>query len=95
MQRIKAISCLDQEMSDPIPAAPMAGFSVCTKEDEDYAVGVVQDIENETGNLVIRGSLDQRTYLVPQSTIVSIDQNADKIVLDMTQDDFIEYEKTG
>lgn len=73
----------------------MMGFSVCTKDDEDYAIGVVQDIENETGNLVVRGSLDQRTYLVPQSTIVSIDQGADKIVLDMTQEDFIGYEKTG
>lgn len=73
----------------------MTGLSVCTKDDEDYAVGVVQDIENETGNLVIRGSLDQRTYSVPQSAIVSIDQTADKIVLDMTQDDFREYEKAG
>ena len=82
-------------MSDPAesPTIPLTGLSVCTKENEDHIVGVVEDVESETGNLIIRGSLDLRKYSVPQSTIVTIDQNTDKIILDMTRDDFIEYEQ--
>ncbi len=66
---------------------------VCTKEDEDHIVGVVEDIESETGNIIIRGNLELRKYSVPRNMIVSADQNTNKLILDMTRDDFIEYEK--
>jgi hypothetical protein len=79
---------------DPLsPITPLIGLSVCTKEDESQSVGVVEDIESETGNLIIRGNLDLRKYSVPRSTVVSIEQNTDKLVLDMTRDDFIGYER--
>ena len=83
-------------MSDPAglpPTAPLIGLPVYTKEEEDYVVGVVEDIESETGNLIIRGSLDLRKYSVPRNTVINIDQSTDRLVLDMTRDDFIEYEK--
>jgi hypothetical protein len=82
-------------MSDPtgLPTTPLIGLPVCTKEDEDYMVGVVEDIESETGNLIIRGNLDLRKYSVPRNTVVNIDQSTNKLVLDMTRDDFIEYER--
>jgi hypothetical protein len=83
-------------MSDPTglpPTTPLIGLPVYTKEEEDHAVGVVEDIESETGNLIIRGNLDLRKYSVPRDTVINIDQSTDKLVLDMTRDDFIEYEK--
>ena len=82
-------------MSDPtaLPETPLTGLPVYTKEDEDHAVGVVEDIEGETGNLIVRGNLDLSKYSVPRDMVVSIDQITDKLVLDMTRDDFIEYEK--
>jgi hypothetical protein len=83
-------------MSDPVsPTTPLIGLSVCTKEDEDHPIGVVEDIESGTGNLIIRGSLELRKYSVPRSTVVGIEEDASRIVLDMTRDDFIEYEKTS
>ena len=82
-------------MSDPaaLPTTPLTGLPVCTKEDEDHIVGVVEDIESETGNLIIRGNLELRKYSVPRNMIVSADQSTNKLILDMTRDDFIEYEK--
>ncbi len=83
-------------MSDPTglpPTIPLTGLSVYTKENEDHAVGVVEDVESETGNLIIRGNLDLRRYSIPRDTVVNIDKDASKLVLDMTRDDFIQYEK--
>jgi len=84
-------------MSDPAisPTAPMTGLNVLSKDDEDYSLGVVEDVDNETGNLIIRGNLDLRSYSVPQNRIVSIDQANGKIIFDMTQDDFINHEITS
>jgi hypothetical protein len=75
------------------PTTPLIGLSVCTKEEEDHIVDVIEDIENHSGNLIIRGNLDLRRYSVPQDTVVSIDGTTDKILLDMTRDDFIKYEE--
>ena len=82
-------------MSNPTesqPPLPLIGLSICTKEDEDQILGVVEDTESGTGNLIIRGNLDLRKYSVPRDTIISIDQKKDKVLLDMTRDDFITYE---
>ena len=84
-------------MSDPtaLLTTPLTGLPVCTKEDEDHIVGVVvEDIESETGNIIIiRENLELRKYSVPRNMIISADQNTNKLILDMTRDDFIEYEK--
>jgi hypothetical protein len=58
-------------------------------KDDDY-VGVVEDIDNENGKIVVKGRNDLRTYSVPVSFIVNTDN--DKVLLDMARDDFIEYE---
>jgi hypothetical protein len=84
---------MSDDPSAASPSMPLIGLSVCTKEEEDHIVGVVEDIESHSGNLIIRGNLDLRRYSVPQDTIVSIDGATDKILLDMTRDDFIKYEK--
>lgn len=80
-------------MSDSQNAVPLTGLSVFTKEDEDHSVGVVEDVDEEQGNLIIRGNLDLRKYSVPRDTVVGVDPTKDKLLLDMTRDDFIEYEK--
>ena len=82
-------------MSNPtaLPTMPLTGLTVYTKENEDHAVGVVEDIESKTGNLIIRSNLDLRKYSILRNSIVNIDQNTNKLVIDMTRDDFIEYEK--
>jgi hypothetical protein len=81
-------------MSDAeLPGIILTGMPVCTKEDEDYVVGVVESVEGKSGNLIIRGNLDLRKYSVPIDAVVNLDQIGDKLVLDMTRDDFIEYEK--
>ncbi len=83
-------------MSNPTespPPTPLIGLSVCTKEDEDHILGVVEDTESGTGNLIIRGNLDLRKYSVPMNVIISIDQSNDKIILDMTRDDLDTYER--
>lgn len=79
-------------MSDPNDT-PITGLSVFTKEDEDHSVGVVEEIEQGTGSLIIRGNLDLRRYSVPRDVVVGVDPTNDKLILDMTRDDFIEYEK--
>ena len=56
-------------------------------------VGVIEEIESHSGNLIIRGNLDLRRYSVPQDTVVSIDGTTNKILLDMTRDEFIKYEE--
>jgi hypothetical protein len=61
---------------------------VRTKDDE--YVGVVKDIDNENGKLVVRGRNDTRTYSVPMSFAINTDNG--KVLLDMPRDDFIEYE---
>jgi hypothetical protein len=58
-------------------------------KDDDY-VGVVEDIDNENGKLVVRGRNDMRTYSVPMSFVINTDNG--KVLLDMARDDFIEYE---
>jgi hypothetical protein len=46
-------------MSDSeLPGIILTGMPVCTKEDEDYVVGVVESVEGKSGNLIIRGNLD-------------------------------------
>jgi hypothetical protein len=81
-------------MSDSeLPGIILTGMPVCTKEDEDYVVGVVESVEGKSGNLIIRGNLDLRKYSVPIDAVVNLDQIGDRLVLDMTRDDFIEYEK--
>lgn len=80
-------------MSDPPNSVSLMGLSVFTKEDEDHSVGVVEDVEEETGSLIVRGSLDLRKYSIPRDTVVGVDPTNDKLILDMTRDDFIEYEK--
>jgi sporulation protein YlmC with PRC-barrel domain len=60
-------------------------------KDEEY-IGVVEDIDKEqqqTGNLIIRGSLDLRKYSVPRKFIISF--YGGKVLLDMPRDDFIHY----
>jgi hypothetical protein len=61
---------------------------VHTKDDE--YVGVVEDIDNEKGKLVVRGRNDMRTYSVPMSFVIKTQDG--KVLLDMARDDFIEYE---
>jgi sporulation protein YlmC with PRC-barrel domain len=75
-------------MSD-IDTSAIIERPVYTK-DEQY-VGVVEDIdkEQETGNLIIRGSLDLKKYSVPRKFIVNFYDG--KLLLDMTRDDFIDY----
>ncbi|MEO9320941.1 MAG: hypothetical protein ABI361_09725 [Nitrososphaera sp.] len=80
-------------MSDSIDSVPLTGLSVFTKEDEDHSVGVVEDVEEESGSLIVRGNLDLRKYSIPRDTVVGIDPTNEKLILDMTRDDFIEYEK--
>jgi sporulation protein YlmC with PRC-barrel domain len=58
-------------------------------KDEDY-VGVVEDIDNENGKVVVRGRYEMRTYSVPKSFVINTDNG--KVLLDMARDDFIEYE---
>jgi hypothetical protein len=71
----------------------LIGFSVYTKENEDHAVGIVEDID-KTGNLlIIRGRIDSKEYSVPKNTVINVDKSSDKIVLYMTRDDFIKYAK--
>ena len=80
-------------MSEPtLPDLPLVGLSVCSKEDEDQALGVVLDVDNENGNLIIRGNMDLRTFSIPQSAVAVVDQESPKIVLDISRDDFIEHE---
>jgi hypothetical protein len=58
-------------------------------KDDDY-VGVVEDIDNENGKLVVRDRNDMRRYSVPVSFVVNTDNG--RVLLDMARDDFIEYE---
>jgi sporulation protein YlmC with PRC-barrel domain len=77
-------------MSDNIDTSAIIERPVYTK-DEEY-VGVVEDIDKEqqgTSNLIIRGNLDLRKYSIPRKFIVSFDD--EKLLLDMTRDDFINY----
>jgi sporulation protein YlmC with PRC-barrel domain len=73
-------------MSD-IDTAAIIELPVYTKN-EEY-IGVVDDIDMEEGNLIIRGSLDLRKYSVPRKFIISFYNG--KVLLDMTRDDFIQY----
>ena len=80
------------DMSDNIDTSAIIERPVYTK-DEEY-VGVVEDIDKEeqqegTGNLIIRGNLDLRKYSIPRKFVVSFDD--EKLLLDMTRDDFINY----
>ena len=79
-------------MSNNIDAAAIIERPVCTK-DVQY-VGVVEDIDKENedkiGNLIIRGNQDLRKYSVPREFIVNFYDG--KVLLDMTRDDFINYE---
>ena len=61
---------------------------VCTKDDE--YVGVIEDLDNENGKLVVKGRNDMRIYSVPASFMVNSDDG--KVLLDMVREDFIEYE---
>jgi hypothetical protein len=61
---------------------------VYTKIDE--YVGVIEDLDNENGNLVVKGRNDMRTYSVPASFMVNWDDGI--VLLDMVRDDFIEHE---
>jgi hypothetical protein len=77
-------------MSD-IDTAAIIERPVYTK-DEQY-IGVVEGIDREqqeTGNLIIRSSLDLRKYSIPRKFIVNFYHG--KILLDITRDDFIQYE---
>jgi sporulation protein YlmC with PRC-barrel domain len=58
-------------------------------KDEDY-IGVVEDIDNENGKVVIRDRNEMRTYSVPKSFVINTDNG--KVLPDMARDDFIEYE---
>jgi ribosomal 30S subunit maturation factor RimM len=66
----------------------------CTVVDtNDNILGIVEDID-VTGNLlIIRGSIDSREYSVPKNNVVDIDQSSNKIVIQMTREDFIKYAK--
>jgi ribosomal 30S subunit maturation factor RimM len=59
----------------------------------DNTLGIVEDID-VTGNLlVIRGSVDSREYSVPKNSVVNVDKSSNKIVIQMTKEDFIKYAK--
>jgi ribosomal 30S subunit maturation factor RimM len=59
----------------------------------DNTLGIVEEID-VTGNLlIIRGSVDSREYSVPKNSVVNIDRSSNKIVIQMTADDFIKYAK--
>lgn len=62
----------------------------CTVLDtNDNTLGIVEDID-VTGNLlIIRGSVDSREYSVPKNCVINIDKSSNKIVIQMTADDFI------
>ena len=75
-------------MSDIDDTSAIIERPVYTK-DEQY-VGVVEDIDKEQGNLIIRGSLDLKKFSVPRKFIVNFYDG--KLLLDMTRDDFINYE---
>jgi ribosomal 30S subunit maturation factor RimM len=66
----------------------------CTVVDtNDNTLGIVEEID-VTGNLlIIRGSIDSREYSVPKNNVVDIDQSSNKIVIQMTREDFIKYAK--
>jgi ribosomal 30S subunit maturation factor RimM len=66
----------------------------CTVVDtNDNTLGIVEDID-VTGNLlVIRGSVDSREYSVPKNSVVNVDKSSNKIVIQMTKEDFIKYAK--
>jgi ribosomal 30S subunit maturation factor RimM len=66
----------------------------CTVVDtNDNTLGIVEDID-VTGNLlVIRGSVDSREYSIPKNSVVNIDKSSNKIVIQMTKEDFIKYAK--
>jgi ribosomal 30S subunit maturation factor RimM len=66
----------------------------CTIVDtNDNTLGLVEDID-VTGNLlIIRGSIDSREYSVPKNSVVDIDKSSNKIVIQMTKEDFIKYAK--
>jgi hypothetical protein len=55
---------------------------------------LIEDIDKEVkdkiGNLIIRGNLDLRKYSVPRKFIVNFYEG--KLLLDMTRDDFINYQ---
>jgi sporulation protein YlmC with PRC-barrel domain len=79
-------------MSSDIDIGAIIERPVYTKDDQ--YVGVVQDIDKENedriGNLIIRGNLDLRKYSVPRKFIVNFYDG--RVLLDMTRDDFINYE---
>ena len=79
-------------MSSDIDTTAIIERPVYTKDDQ--YVGVVQDIDKENedkiGNLIIRGNLDLRKYSIPRKFIVNFYNG--KVLLDMTRDDFINYE---
>jgi ribosomal 30S subunit maturation factor RimM len=66
----------------------------CTVVDtNDNILGIVEDID-VTGNLlVIRGSVDSREYSVPKNSVVDVDKSSNKIVIQMTKEDFVKYAK--
>ncbi len=79
-------------MSDDIDTSAIIERPVYTKDDQ--YVGIIQDINKEEadkiGNLIIRGNLDLRKYSVPRKFIVNFYDG--KVLLDITRDDFINYE---
>jgi ribosomal 30S subunit maturation factor RimM len=66
----------------------------CTEVDTNgNTLGIVEDID-VTGNLlIIRGSVDSKEYSVPKNNVVDIDKSSNKIMIQMTREDFIKYAK--
>jgi ribosomal 30S subunit maturation factor RimM len=66
----------------------------CTVVDTNgNTLGIVEDID-VTGNLlIIRGSVDTKEYSVPKNSVVDIDKSSNKIMIQMTREDFIKYAK--
>lgn len=60
-------------------------------KDEEYA-GIVQDIDDEKGNIIIKGKLELRKYSIPRNMVVDSTINDNQVLLDMTQDDLTDYE---
>jgi hypothetical protein len=92
-KNIKEIMLKQKQMSANSSSTNFTGLSVYTKEEEDYPVGIVEDVD-QTGNLlIIRGSRDSKEYLVPKNAVVNVDRSHNKVVIYMTRDDFIKYAK--
>lgn len=77
-------------MSNNIDTSSIIERSVYTKD--EFYVGVVDSIDKTKGrnNLIIRGKMDLRKYSIPWEFIVSFYDG--RLLLDITRDDFIQYE---